>query len=215
MITFDAATNGGSGTGTSLTYAHTCTGDKRILFVGVNLYNPGADDLTGVTYASVAMTQIAKVSNASGSGQISYLYYLINPATGANNVVISKNNGAATIRSNAASYRGAKQSEQPDASGTNSTNASINISKSVTTIVENCWMVSFTFNDGAQVLESTGTTARNTAGVFMAIGDSNAALPVGAYSMAWTLGAGTANWTMVNASFAPAKDGFVDYALFL
>ncbi len=65
LIAFDSATNGGSGTGTSLTYAHTCSGSARLLRVGVNLYNPGTDDLTGVTYAGVAMTQIGKISNST------------------------------------------------------------------------------------------------------------------------------------------------------
>lgn len=204
MIAFDAATNGGSGTGTSLTYAHTCSGSQRILRVGVNLYNPGTDDLTGVTYAGVAMTQIGKVSNASGSGQITYMYELVNPASGSNNIIISKNNAIATIRSNAASYTGARQSGQPDAVGTNTANASINVAKSVATIADNSWMVSFTFNDGAQCLADTGTTNRNSDGVFMAIGDSGGPItPAGAYSMGWRIGAGTANWTIINASIAP------------
>ena len=202
-IALDVATNGGSATATSHSYSHTCTGSNLILFVGVNFYNAGTDDITGVTYNSVAMTQIAKQTNASGSGQISYLYYLINPSTGANTVAITKTSSA-TIRSVSVSYTGANDIAQPDASGTNTSNASLAISKAVTTIADNCWMVSFTFNDANQCLASTGTTNRNSAGVYMAIGDSGGVItPAASYSMAWTLASGTANWTIVNASFAP------------
>lgn len=205
-IALDVATNGGSATATSLTYAHTCTGSNLILFVGVNFYRSGTqptDDITGVTYGGVAMTQITKNVYTTGN-QITYMYYLVNPSTGANNVVISKTTGSDTIRSNSISYTGANDVGQPDNFGSENAAASLSVSKSVTTVANNCWMVSFTFNDANQCLASTGTTNRNSAGVYMAIGDSNGVItPAAAYSMAWTLASGTANWTIINASFAP------------
>jgi len=55
------------------------------------------------------MTQID-----SQASPTTYLYYLINPATGAHNVVVSAG-GSTIITACSASYTGAKQSAQPDA----------------------------------------------------------------------------------------------------
>ena len=67
------------------TYSFTNTAGN-LLLVGVVLRDKG-DTLTGITYGGVAMTLVDKV-NYSGTSS-SYLYYLLAPATGANNVVIS------------------------------------------------------------------------------------------------------------------------------
>ena len=105
-IALDVGTSGGNnGGGTSHTYSHTCTGSNLILFVGVST-NSSSDLITGVTYNSVAMTLVDK--QAGTSTNYSYLFYLINPATGANNVVVSASSST-TIYSGAVSYTGAKQ----------------------------------------------------------------------------------------------------------
>jgi len=83
-IAFDATTDGGNTTATSLTYSHTCTGSNRILFVSV-IGAIGSDNVTGATYAGAAMTLVDKQASARST----YLFYLIAPATGANNVVVS------------------------------------------------------------------------------------------------------------------------------
>jgi hypothetical protein len=69
-----------------LTYSHTCTGSDLVLFVMANC-DGDAGAITGVTYNGVSMTLIANQEVVFG--QDLYLYGLINPATGANNVVVS------------------------------------------------------------------------------------------------------------------------------
>ena len=201
-IAFDAAASG-TVTGTSLTYAHTCSGSNRILFVGVDVFNPNTDDVTGVTYGGVAMTQIG--TSVAIDVQRDYLYYLINPPTGANNVVVSKTSSVA-IRSASASYTDANRLGQPDASGTNSAATATSVAKALTTVADNCWMVSFVMNDANTSVVDTGTTLRGTA-AFHAIGDSNGVItPAGSYSMGWKLASGTGDWTISNASFKPSID---------
>lgn len=199
-IALDAAVNGGLGIGvTSLTWSHTCTGSDRILFVGA-FGDFATDAITGATYAGAAMTLVDK-RQITGDRWV-YLFYRIAPATGANNVVVSANASIA-IGGDSASYTGAKQSGQPDASATNVAGAATSITTSVTTIADNCWTILLAKNNGGgDPSAGTGST-RRAFGNEMGIFDSNAAItPAGAYSMQVT--ANSSNWAAVMASFAPA-----------
>ena len=200
-IAFDATANGAVNPGTSVTFSHTCTGSNLILLLGISYYQSTTDDITAVTYNTVAMTRIITVTNSTSPTQISFLYYLLNPATGANDVVVSKTSSVDT-RIVSASYTGAKQSGQADASGS-ATATATSISKSVTTIDDNCWMISFAMMDNP-ISASTGTTARNTNTTYAGLGDSNGVItPAGAYSMAWSAGS-SSNASLVQASISPA-----------
>lgn len=81
--------------GSSATFAHTCTGSDLTLVVGVMIGdsdNTIGKTITGVTYNSVAMTSIGVTRGFSNTGTgIVYMFYLGNPATGANNVVVTFN----------------------------------------------------------------------------------------------------------------------------
>lgn len=196
-IAYDA-TGAGSATSTSCTYSHTCGASAKILVVGVNCYRGGSavtDDVTGVTYNGTAMTYVTKVT--ATANQISYIYYLANPDTGsAYNVVVSKTTGSDTIRSCSASYDDAVAI---GAYGTNTATSSNSVAKAVTTLNDNAWMVSFTFNDGNTCQADTGTTARNTSLTYAAIGDSGSAItPTQSYSMGWNIAAGNVNWDILN-----------------
>lgn len=197
-IAFDAGSNGEANPGTSLTVAHTCTGSNLILFAGVQI-GSGNDWITGVTYNSVAMTQIGTVANNNRS----YLFYLLAPATGNNNIVISSSNSV-QIRAANASHTGALQSGVPDASGTQQLSAVTSITTSVTTVLNNCWMVAHCADDQGTLAAGTGSTQRAVASTASSIiGDSNGVItPAGAYSMQWTHGA-SGTMATVQASFAP------------
>ena len=201
-IALDAVASGEAGSAISLTYAHTCTGSNRILFVGVMTFDP-ADLVSGVTYAGVSMTRIATVQEPATTFRI-YLYYLINPASGANNVVVSSSSST-TIRSSSTSYTGARQNSQPDASGTKQNTTTGTHTLAIVTVANNCWMVSWIQSAGSNPAASTGTTLRQGA-TARAIGDSNSAItPPGSYSMSWTTGTND-NSAVIQASFAPAND---------
>lgn len=189
-----------NGSGTSATTSHTCTGSNRILIVGVWL--PNSDDLTGVTYNSVSMTQIAKKQTGTNSEWL-YLYYLVAPATGANDIVASQSSSS-DIRVRATSYTGAKQTDQPDASATNDSTSTITtLTTNLTTVADNCWTVLFERNGCGSITASTGTTLRSSSDSLI-IGDSNAAItPAGATSMAVNFASCNLN-TSIIASIAPA-----------
>ena len=198
-IATDAFTNGGSTTGTSHTFSHTCTGANRILFVQVEIEN-ATDVITGVTYNGVAMTLVQSQANTSPS-EVNTLWVLVAPATGANNVVVSTSSSV-SIGAIAASYTGAAQTGQPDASGKKTSQATSS-TLSVTTIADNCWMVSCVQADAGLPTAGTGITARVDESN-ASFGDSNGVItPPGSNSMTWNAG-GTWHLNHINASFAPA-----------
>src|SRR5438067_591060 len=112
-IGFDASSGGFVNTSGPLTISHTCGGSNRILLVGVEI-SVGGETVTGVTYNSVAMTQINLQDLNGSTFRNTYLFYLIAPATGANNIVVSASGGTGNIYAAAASYTGVDQSSPLD-----------------------------------------------------------------------------------------------------
>lgn len=82
-IAIDASSQGQGAIGTTVTIAHTCTGTNLILVVIVTVQS-GANPT--VTYNSVSMTlQRSRISNPA-----IYVFTLAAPATGTNNIVVTK-----------------------------------------------------------------------------------------------------------------------------
>lgn len=198
-IAFDAVTNNNSATATSITYAHTCTGSDRMLFVWVSF--SGWDLVTWVTYAWTSMVQVGKRQQWSTS-TYTYLYCLFAPATWANNIVCTAS-GSSSWNTMATSYTGVTQSNTMDASATSSiSGAALNFSTNLTTIADNCWSICYTVNN-INVFASNSDTRRGT-NVGGNIFDSNSAItPAWSKTMTQTV---TGSWSgsVVMASFAPS-----------
>lgn len=187
---------------TSLTYSLTVASVNEILCVGVIDYG---SYVTGITYGGVAMTQAASVG-IYGGGATSRIYILANPATGANNIVVTKSSGNNAIWSVAGSYAGAAQTGQPDATGSTTLSGSTTTT-SVTSVADNCWMVLVGWCDnGGTVSAGTGSTKRVQTTGYGGNGlfDSNAAItPAGSKSMTYTSGNG--GQTGLAITLAPAS----------
>lgn len=176
-IAFDASTDGGTANATTLTWAHTCTGTNLILFVTAT--TNGAT-VTGITYNGVAMTSAGNV--ATGSNH-SYLYYLIAPATGANNVVVTLS-GSANVSGASASYTSVFQGAL-DSATSDSNAASTSITVSTTTVNDNAWLVSGGSTSASVASAGSNTTVRqSTSSIFHPyLTDSNASqTPAGSHS---------------------------------
>lgn len=196
-IALDATASSAGTTWTSHTLSHTCTWSDRILFWSTLLIST-SDDLTSVTYNSVAMTRIAHVWSA---GERIYLYYLINPSTGANNIVATTTSSN-TMYAESASYTGAKQSAQPDSSNTNAYTTQTNMSTSTTTVADNSWLVGV-FRSSTTATAAAGTTLRAGVNTTIQIGDSNGAkTPAWSYSLGTTFASG--GCAQIVASFSPS-----------
>ena len=143
-IAFDAASEyTGTDTGqTSLTWSHTTAGSDRILIVSAQFYTSDGDDVSGVTYDGVAMTEIR--TDAVASVQHNSLWYLLAPATGANDIVVTFTGSTNFVGGGAVSLTGVNQSSPIDTSGS-AEDASVEL----TTTAENTWIFGVETNQGS------------------------------------------------------------------
>lgn len=200
-----------SGTASSLTWSHTTAGTDRILIVFA--YRENGETVTGITYNGVAMTSVTSVSVGT---VIEYAYYLINPASGANNVVVSFSGSTANCIASSISYTGAKQTGQPDAFNSTSGLAESSLSMSVTTVADNSWITGALLGPYGAPFAGSGAFTYIAVGAGAPAGgagwnahsiyDTNGAITPAA---ATTVGASAANVniaTLVGVSIAPAAD---------
>lgn len=200
-VTFNAQSSGSVNPATTLTIAHTCSGSDRVLLVGISTNNT-VDRITGVTYNGVSMTRLNSQVGSSGNFY-SYLYYLQNPASGTNNIVVSAS-ASSLIGAINASFSGAAQTSTPDnsASGTQ-TGAGTTISANVTVNTANSML--FGHCRGSDTLGAgTGTTSNGTlfSAAFIS-GYSTSTRSTGSQTLSFTRpSADTTLWLV--ASIAPA-----------
>jgi hypothetical protein len=216
-IAFDAATDGGNNGGAteSLTWSHTTSaGSDRLLVVSITGDTvPGADNISSVAYNGDALTLVAKRTDGV---RYFYLYYLLNPDSGANNVVITlPASGGHFLLAGSATYTGVAQSGQPDASSSthSGTDADGSLTHSVTTVADNCWVIlsahGYDGSNGAPTAGS-GSTRRTFEASFGTWGlfDTNGVVtPAGSKSMTWTYPATGGDMSSIMASFSPAGGG--------
>lgn len=212
-ISRDANAEGGSNSTSSVTFSHTCTGSNLILFVGVRC----SQSVSSVTYNGVSLTNINTSAGAgSAGGQKASLWYLLNPAVGAHNVVITPASSG-IVWGASSSYTGVKQSGQPDSNNTNADPGPGNVtslSQSTTVVGSNCWVVMFGLNDNGQTLSAgTGSNLVSSGNNGASVFDSNGTVSTGAYSMAYS--GGSAHYAMAMASFLPAATANGNFLAFM
>ena len=198
-ISFDASSFDSWTTWTTHTLSHTCNGTDRLLVVTAYV-NTISDVISGITYNGVAMTRINWINDSSW--EWIYMYYLLNPTTGANNIVTTTTVWLTCIMQNA-SYTGMLQSSQPNISWTSwYLWGTTTRSTSVTTTVDNCWTV-WIFRAWSNQTVIAGTTFRAWVNATLQIWDSNwPKTPAGTTSVWVTL---WSNFTaQIVASFAPS-----------
>ena len=203
MIAFDAKTTASVNPGTSLTWSHTCTGSNLILLVATNDNHTAADNITGITYNSVALT---KIKNLYLSNKNIGLWYLLNPATGANNVVMTAGASSA-LMGIAGSYSGVAQTQPNIITGAVSATATASTGQTltVTTTIDNSWAWLMTENDaGAPTAGTNATILQAPFGWSGAVGlfyNTNPISPTGNFSMSYTHASGN-SWAVM-AFFEP------------
>lgn len=201
-IARDSFTETNNATGSSKTWAHTISGSNTVLLVSLHTIN---DTVTGVTYNSVSMTQLIKNTNIDG--RYSYVYGLLNPTTGTNNVVASFS-GSVGSYTNSVSYNGVLQSGLPDAytfvNRTSVTTASV----TVTTVADNDAIVLFNYDNGTLATAGANTatttiTSEAATGVALWESSSLSLTPAGAYTL--NLNHSPAfSCTLIGVALAPA-----------
>ncbi len=186
-IAFDTAAESSSGAAASLTYSHTCTGSNLILFAYARVASNAAS-IVGVTYSGVAMTAVGSQISGDGNDSTS-LWRLINPATGANNVVISSSSSVAGLGGISTSYSGVAQAGFPDAGpstfGPNLTNPQ---TLTITSSADNAWMIAACRNGAGGATMTNGTNRSPGPNQAFFLADNGPQTPAGnvTVSYSWT-----------------------------
>lgn len=201
-ILIDAVSSGNT-TGTSLTFSHTCSGNKRILWVGITAGS--SDVVSGVTYDGVAMSRKNIRNNGNST---SYLYYLVAPNTGAHDVVVSTT-GSVSIFAESASFTGVRQTNPIDAETTSIASATTSCDNTVTTTVDGCVHIASFAVDSVGVSSITNGTQVNA---FM--GYSAIKTPAGSSTLTGVSGGNNA-WASTGAAFAPDTEVESGYFYFM
>lgn len=201
-IARENSANVNQSTGSSTyTQSYTCTGSNLTLVVG--FVTGTTDNVTSVTYNGVAMTQAQKVQMA-GSNRWSYIYYLIGPATGANNIVWNFSAGQDIVFGGIASYTGTNQTAI-DGSQTDSVNGATSLTNSQTVTANNSWVSVFFYTTGTSMAAGSGASFFQTVNDNVASSDTNGAVASGTNNQTATW-SGSANGRSLSVSIAPSAD---------
>ena len=197
---FDAASStSGSGV-TTVTQAHTCSGDSRGLVVGVQVYDAGNSPTapSGITYDGVAMTRQTTV--LIGSAYANSLWTLVDPSSGSDDVVVTfADTRHEDIVVSITSYNDLDTSSQfgtvISASGT-STAPTVNVASTAGDLVVD--MLLWNRGGGASATVGTSQTQRvNYTSEANAAGAASTERATGtSTTMNWTLGS-SAVWAII------------------
>lgn len=213
-VAFVGATDLGNTAGTATwTVAYTCgSGANRLLVFC--FMSASVDRVTTVTYGGAAMTLLDKGAQTAGgviNGRWCYFYYLLSPASGANNIVVSASASNDFFWGGAADYTGVPAAV--DAHTSQISGGAVNtLTTSLTTVADNCWTIlaELGYQGNNAPTAGTGSTLRVADGTFGTFGifDSNGVIhPAGSYSMTTNRGAADSSIVHFMASFSPTAGG--------
>jgi hypothetical protein len=141
-IAFDARTTTGWATNPTspVTFAHTCSGSDRILFVFIHCNGGNGDATTGATYNGVALTQLCQDDGTFAQIEA---WYLVNPSVGTHDVVVTKgNNAGAPYQIVAESFTGVDQTNPINATNVPDIHATgSSMTRTVAPTVSNCMII--------------------------------------------------------------------------
>ena len=202
-IAIDATSEGFESGGTTVTVSHTITGSDTFLWFSTFKFG-GGDSVTGVTWNGTSMTQIGKItSDASG---FTYGYAIATSDTGTHDVVATSSSSVQWFVTNA-SYTGVDQTTPNPDTVNNSSATADSFSESVTTSVDNSWLVIAGRTPGKAPTAGSETIVRKlnaTSGdAGWTLDSDGARTPAGSEALAWSYsGSSTSYWVM--SSIAPA-----------
>lgn len=207
-VAFDAASTLNYGAASPATLAHTCGANATILVVHTR---SDAAVVSGVTYNGVALTQLSAIV----AGGFYAVWYLVSPATGAHNIVVTAVGSQVGILG--ISYTGARVTGVPDAVTTNNS-ANATITTSITSVTDQS-LACYAVEDRSGVAPTAGANctqrATGSAASCMTFFDGNGPItPPGVFTMTanitaastgsammFTLAPGTGSYSAVARSY--------------
>lgn len=201
-ITFDTSTTNHTASSATATYAFSVgVHSDRVLIVAFTANKLSLPAVSSVTYGGDAMTASAFTPQALPTDTTVkvYYYYLLNPKTGSNNVVITFASSVDEVNSSALSYYNVgslPQNMHVNGTGTSGT-------LTTTTTIDNSWLTGICRNNSSgDGSAGTGTTRRSDIAGQNAFYDSGGAKsPTGSYSIISTFG--STQYGCVGMTLAP------------
>ena len=210
-IAFDAQSKDAATfqSGTSFSWSHTCTGSDRYLIVSIMSYsNQGV--IIAPTYNGVPMTLIRATSIPATVNRL-WLYGIAAPATGSNVIGFSFSTSNGFVSAVATSYTGVDQTTPIDISKIQNLtpSSSAAYSPTITTTVNNTWVVgSFRAEQAGTLGITTGTLRDGAGGIGMFNWDSNGVVsPAGVFTTTITRNSSNDRFSGILAALAPAGGG--------
>jgi len=201
LISYDSGSGAYQQNGTGdQTMPVTLSADDNFLVVGVENGNGQGDTLTGVTWNGTPMVPLGKIGATGEYGYYTYLYGLMNPATGTYNVVTQGAAGGAFVL--AAGYKnvGALPTNVPL---TQYDSYATSISNSITTVAANAWVIGFGTQNSNPPNSWTGMVSR-AADTARSLGDTNGSVAAGNHTFTWG-GASSSNWNLMLMEVDPSQ----------
>lgn len=210
FIIFDASSTAkdNSGTVTSLTWAHTTSGASRGLAVIGTFFRGDITVLASSTYNNIPLTLVTSsttfsIPSLGNSNWQGWAFFMVNPALGANNIVVNFSNTSSTtnnkqIAFNAMSLDNVRQNGNPESFGITSTSTYLygNVGATSTVQGPNSWLLGVADDDGGGIGASgagAGTVFRSAVQFNQYGADSNGGRSPGSQSLVWNRVPGAAN----------------------
>lgn len=208
----------------SVTYSHTVAATNEVIAVSIGARTNKANTnniVSTVTYNGTSCTSQRADANIAGDPDTfsarTAIYTLVNPSTGANNVVVTWTGTVTYGASGASSWTGVDQTTPVDATG-GATGLIIVLSAGVTTTVDDCYLIDAVYSrSGTLTKDATQTTIAN---VSIAGDDSfgasyKSAGASGAKTMDWTESADGNDWVISVIALKPATASVIKTNSFL
>ena len=196
-----SAEQGGNDIGTTNTISSyvIASGDNRLLVGGAGLQG---GPIVSTKFNTTETFTLDKEQTRGGAANTANISSLVAPTVTTANIVVVMTGSAGLIDIFAANYTGCKQTGQPDATGSADTASGTGLSYTVTTVADDCWIVTMVTNYGGTTVDGTNYVKLQEVRAGIDFGDSNGSVgAAGAktVSMTWPSGSGCA----ASASYAP------------
>lgn len=212
-IAVDATGAGFAASASSLTFNHDTSGTDVAMVV--SMYNwQAVHTITSVVYDGTdSLTQLVSRTADQTGGKLELWGGIITSIGSTKNIVVTASTSGVQFLDASASYTGVDQTTPFPDTETNGTSSASSFSESITTSVEDSWVICGGRSPSKAPTAGTDTTVRKlnpTSGDAGWILDSNSARASGSNAIAWSYsGASTSYWVitaMAPAAAAPTPD---------
>lgn len=200
-IAFESIHTLNAGPGTTITTTFDIGTPTNGIMVVTGNGNTSSDLVTGITWNGVAMTKLQAFAPDANHDRYIYLWILVNPASGSNDLVVTNSSSGPFFGGKATIYSGVAQTGQPDNSGTATAGTGTSFAMSLTVNTTDSWIVAHASGSSNLALSAGTDTTLRSAVTSPAIGDSNAGLATGSRTLNFT--SSSQNFSGVILSIAP------------